>query len=73
MNYSLYEDELSKAKIEHKEPTIVVFFILQYPKLRMLELYYIFFTNFCDVYKFEVLEKDADSLYLAPAEKELEG
>ena len=38
----------------------------------MLELYYNFFTRFCDVNKFEVLEMDTDSLYLALAEKELE-
>ena len=38
----------------------------------MLELYYNFFTRFCDVNKFEQLEKDTDSLYLALAEKELE-
>ena len=72
MNNSLYEVELAKAQIEHKEPTIVEFFILQYAKLRMLELYYNFFTRFCDVNKFEELEMDTDSLYLALAEKELE-
>ena len=38
----------------------------------MLELYYNFFTKFCDVNKFEVLELDTDSLYLAFAEKVLE-
>ena len=72
MNNSLYEVELAKAEIEHKEPVIVGFFILQYAKLRMLELYYNFFTRFCDVNKFEDLEKDTDSLYLALAEKEQE-
>ena len=72
MNNSLYEVELTKAKIEHKEPIIVGFFILQYVKLRMLELYYNFFSKFCDVKKFEELEMDTDSLYLALAEKELE-
>ena len=71
MNNSLYEIELAKAQIEHKEPIIVGFFI-QYAKLRMLELYYNFFTRFCDVNKFEELEMDTDSLYLALAEKELE-
>ena len=71
-NNSLYEIELSKAQIEHKEPIIVGFFILQYAKLRMLELYYNFFTRFCDVNKFEKLEMDTDSLYLDLAEKELE-
>ena len=38
----------------------------------MLELYYRFFTRFCDVNKFEELEMDTDSLYLALAEKEPE-
>ena len=34
----LYEVELVKSEIEHREPIIVGFFILQYAKLRMLEL-----------------------------------
>ena len=72
VNNSLYEVELAKAQIEHREPIIVGFFILQYAKLRILELYYNFFTKFCDVNKFEVFEMDTDSLYLALAEKELE-
>ena len=72
VNNSLYEVELAKAQIEHKEPIIVGFFSLQYAKLRMLGLYYNLFTRFCDVNKFEVLEMDRDSLYLALAEKELE-
>ena len=38
----------------------------------MLELYYNFFTRFCDVNKFEDLEMDTDSLYLALAEKVME-
>ena len=72
VNNSLYEVELAKAQIEHKKPTIVGFFILQNAKLPMLELYYNFFTRFCDVKKFEELEMDTDSLYLALAEKDLE-
>ena len=72
VNNSLYEVELAKAQIEHKEPIIVCFFILQYAKLRMLELYYNFFTKFCNVNKLEELEMHTDSLYLAFAEKELE-
>ena len=66
---SLYQAELAKAQIEHKEPTVVGFFILQYAQLRMLELYYNFFTRFCDVNKLEVLEKDTESLYFALAER----
>ena len=43
------------------------FFILQYAKLRMLELYYNFFEIFCDKSKYEELEMDTDSLYLSLA------
>ena len=69
INDQLYEVELAKAEIEHREPIIVGFFILQYAKLRMLELYYNFFERFCDVNKFEELEMDTDSLHLALSEK----
>ena len=34
----LYEVELVKSEIEHREPIIVGFFILQYAEFRMLEL-----------------------------------
>ena len=37
----------------------------------MLELYYNFFDRFCDVDKFEELEMDTDSLYLALAHENL--
>ena len=43
INDELCEVELVKAEIEHLVPTIVGFFILQYAKLRMFELYYNFF------------------------------
>ena len=72
LNNWLFEVELAKGEIEHKEPIVVGLFIQQYAKLRMLELYYNFFTKFCDVNTFEELEMDRDSLYLALAEKELE-
>ena len=68
----LYEVELVKSEIEHREPIIVVFFILQYAKLRMLELYYNFFKKFCDTDKYEELEMDTDSLYIALSEENLE-
>ena len=71
-NNSVYEAELAKPQIEHREPIIVGFFILQYAKLWMLELFYNFFTRFFDVNMFEVLEMDTDSRYLALAGKELE-
>ena len=71
INDQLYEVELAKAEIEHREPIIVGFFILQYSKLRMLELYYNFLERFCDVNKFKESEMDTDSSYLALSEKEL--
>ena len=46
LNYitdQLYDVELVKSEIEHREPIIVWFFILQYAKLRMFELHYNFF------------------------------
>ena len=67
----LYEVELAKSEIEHREPIIVGFFIFQYAKLRMLELYYNFFERFCDVNNIEELKLETDSLYLALSEKEL--
>ena len=67
----LNDIELLKSFIEHKEPIKVGFFILQYAKVRMLELYYNFFDKFCDVYNFEELEMDTDLLYLALDEEKL--
>ena len=69
---SLHEIELAKAQTEHRKPVIIGFFILQYAKLRMLELYNNFFTKFGDVNKCEELEMDTDSLYIALGIKELE-
>ena len=68
----LYEVEIVKSEIEHREPIIVGFFILQYAKLRMLELCHNFFKKFCDTQKYEKLETDTDSLHLALSEKKLE-
>ena len=72
VNNLLYEVEIAEAQIELKEPKFVGFFILQYAKLRMPELYYNFFTKFGDVNNFTGLGIDTDSLNLALAEKELE-
>ena len=68
----LYEVELVMSEIEHREPIIVGFFILQNAKLRMLELYYNFFKKFCETDKYEKLEMDTDSLYLALSDENLE-
>ena len=68
----LYEVELVKPEIEHREPIIVGFFILQYAKLSMLDFYYNFFRKFCDTDKYGELAMDTDSLYLALSEENLE-
>ena len=67
----LYEVEFVKSEIGHREPIIVGFLILHYAKLRMLELYYNFFKKFCDSEKYEELETDTDSLYLAQSEQKI--
>ena len=67
-----YEVELLKSEIEHQEQIIVKFLILQYVKLRMLELYYNSIKKFCDTAKYEEFEMDTDSLYLALTEKNSE-
>ena len=64
--------ELVKSTIEHREPNIVGFFILQYAKLRMLKLFYNFFDQLCDFNHFEELETDTYSLYVALAEEDLD-
>lgn len=61
----LFEVTNAKGKIVHKEPIVVGFFILQYAKLRMLELYYNFLDRYCSKEKFVEIEMDTDSLYMA--------
>ena len=67
-----YEVELVKSEIERRETISVGFFILQYAELRMLDFYYNLFKNFCDTDKYEELELNIDSLYLALSEKSVE-
>ena len=73
INDQLYEVELAKSEIEHNGPIIVGFFILQYAMLRISELYYNFFSKFCDIDKYVEIWIDTNSLYLSLAEKQLYG
>ena len=68
----LYEVGLVKSEIEHREPIIAGFHILQYAKPGMLELYQNFFKKFRDTDRYGELEMDTDSLSLALSEKNLE-
>ena len=47
INDQVYEVELVTLEIEHNEPKIVRFFIVQYAKMRILELFCNFFDNNC--------------------------
>ena len=67
----MYELALVKSEVKHKEPNIVEFFILQYAKLRMREVYNNFFDKYCDNTKFVEQEMHTDSIYLAFSEHDL--
>ena len=67
----IYQVEMSKSRIDHKKPIIVGFFILQYAKLTMIQLKYDFFSHFCDKNKYELIEMDTDSLYMALSEEKI--
>ena len=73
VNNSLYEVEFAKAHTELREPIICR---LHHSSIRksanvgvVLQLLH---QRFCDINKFEELERETDWLYLALAEKELE-
>ena len=68
----IYEIEMSKSRIDHKEPIIVGFFILQYARLTTLQLKYNFFSPFCDRNKYELIETDTDCLYMALSEGKID-
>ena len=48
------------------------FFILEYAKLRKLDLYHNYFEFFCVTGKYEEIERDIDSVFLALSEENLE-
>ena len=68
----LYEVELVKSEIEHREQNTVGFFSLQYAKLRMLEFFYNFSEKSCNTEKYEELEMDTDAPYLVLSEENSE-
>ena len=66
---NIFEVDFKNSTVEHKKPLVVGFFILQYAKLTMHELVKNFFDRFCDSDKYEFIEMDTDSLYIAMSEK----
>ena len=71
INDQLREVELVKSEVEHIEPIIVGLFILQYPQLRMVQLYYNLYDKYCHVTKFDELDMGGDLLYLALSDHDL--
>ena len=60
-----------KPTIEHREPIIVGFFILQNAKLSILEIPYNFLHKYYDESKFEEMEMDTDYLYQTLANEKI--
>ena len=67
-----YEVTSSRPIVEHREPIVLGFFVLQYSKMRMLELVYNFFVRFCDRNLYQFIEMDTDSLYMALAKDNID-
>ena len=60
----LYEVKWRKKILNIDIPLQIGFTILQYAKLRMLEMYYDFLDYFIERNNFELAEMDTDSLYI---------
>ena len=67
-----YEVEMFKSKTEFDLAIQIGFFVLQYAKLRMLELVFDFLLKYIDRRHFQILYMDTDSLYIAITGKCLE-
>ena len=61
----VFEVETYKSRIVMDNPIQIVFFILQYAKLRMLEFYYDCLLKYLRPQSFELTETDTDSLYMS--------
>ena len=66
-----YKKSSLPSQIQHEVPVFIGFLILQHAKLSMFELYCNFFDKYCDVTRYEELEKEINSLHLALAEEDL--
>ena len=69
---SIYEVEMVEQEVNHKEPIVVGFFILQYAKRTLLQLFHNYFQLFCDSQKYDLIEMDTDSGYMALSEGKVE-
>ena len=62
-----YEIELKKQVVKYTLPLHIGFFVYQYAKLRMLQLYYDFVDRYVERPLFQYCEMDTDSAYIALA------
>ena len=69
---TLTEIEVSKKIIRWDLPSVIGFFVYQYAKLRMLEFHYGVVDRYLDRGKYQLVEMDTDSLYMALSEPTLE-
>ena len=60
-----YEIEMNKKTVTYALPVHVGFFVLQYAKMRMLQLYYDFINRYLERPLFQYCEMYTDSAYLA--------
>ena len=67
----IFEIEKERKSVKLDMPIQLGYFILQYAKLRMLQLYYDFFDVYLNRTDFEYLEMDTDSAYLALSKSNL--
>jgi hypothetical protein len=67
-----YEVQSSNKKIKLDLPLQVGFFVNQYAKLRMLQVYYDCFDKYIDRSDFEFCETDTDSAYIAISGESIE-
>ena len=70
--YKLYEITSGKQRIKLNTPIQVGYFILQYAKLRMLAFYYDCLLVHIPRNRFELIEMDTDSAYMAIAGESLD-
>ena len=62
-----YEIELNKQVVKYTLPLHIGFFVYQYAKLRMLQVYYDFVDRYVERPLFQYCEMDTDSAYIALA------
>ena len=62
-----YEIEMNKKTVTYTLPVHVGFFVLQYAKMRMLQLYYDFINRYLERPLYQYCEADTDSAYLTLA------